>query len=75
MINMKLKNSVTSKQPEIRIGDIVIFSETIGFMIIYNGYNKEYLALDILNNGNRTLGYPTYSDNNIENLMKRLFKD
>jgi hypothetical protein len=64
---------ITIVENKIDIGDIFIFSDCNAFMI--SKLEDLYLATQLLNNGNRELGFVDYSDKNIYKLKERLCHD
>lgn len=64
---------ITNIEKEINLGDIIIFSECNAFMIVRT--DIEFLAIQLLNNGNRDLGYADYTDTSIYKLRDRLISD
>lgn len=69
---MKLITSIESES-QIKLGDIIIFSDCNAFMIVKT--DIEFLAIQILNNENRELGYADYTDVSIYKLRDRLIHD
>lgn len=68
---MILVSNIENK--EIKIGDILFFSDCDAFLIL-NDYEKFY-AVQLLNNGNRELGRIDYSDTSITKLEDKLIRD
>jgi len=70
---LELLSKLKSYTGKIDYGHIVVFSETKAFLIIKT--DIEYIAVQLLNDGNEELGYSNYTDADVDNLVKRLKND
>jgi len=72
---MKCLSKIISKDIGIKVGDILIFNTSQAFLILSGETNYDYMAVQILNNGNEELGNITYCNEDINDLEEQLTGD
>jgi hypothetical protein len=72
---MKCLSKIINRNTGIKVGDILIFSNSKAFLILSGYIHYDYMAVQIFNNGNEELGNITYCDDDINDLEEQLTGD
>lgn len=72
-----MKLGFKPKQYNVKVGDLILFNESNGYLIISTDDFAEYVyhAIPVITNGNNELGVIEYSAKSIEKLCSKLTTD